>query len=438
MERLMSMEDEPLNITHVNQLLHLSHNAGATDGFLQYYFLSFPADHPYPVDRFWDGSGLIREFDIASLAQLDFGLKRFFTDALLYWGNIRSAYRELRTKSREEIELLFASKRYDSERMIRRGPALPLQNIPIDDRYLISEMACKAYSKEEIATETLLERILLREYKKLGGGKRKISSLFEQGSPIADDDPQMQLLLQTSAEEFMEETVASESDIRQHVQAISNRFYSARNSALRNTRLYLSMVNELDVYVATSMRKRADFKNMAEDCRHIFASSGVQSLNLRYFDPTMSAAEGHEDKGLIECLMVKCAKVVLYFAGDGDSFGKDAEIAMAMSLGKPAIVLCPDTPKGRQREKLFRDIHPLSRLIEFDTGIAIGSMVTNSRNVAAVLLERIFTNRMEYDLHNDGYGYYRLKERLTGSVVRLHTNYRLLRESFWNYYHGVQ
>jgi hypothetical protein len=45
----------------------------------------------------------------------------------------------------------------------------------------------------------------------------------------------------------------------------------------------------------------------------------LPTLNLRYFDPTLSAAEGHEDKGLIECLMVKCAKAVVYCARERES-----------------------------------------------------------------------------------------------------------------------
>ncbi len=94
----------------------------------------------------------------------------------------------------------------------------------------------------------------------------------------------------------------------------------------------------------------------------------------RYFDPTLSAAGGHEDKGLIECLMVKCAKVLVYSAGEKESYGKDAEAAMALSLGKPVIFYCD---QELRREVLSRDVHPLSRLIEFDTGIAVGAMVTD-------------------------------------------------------------
>jgi len=61
--------------------------------------------------------------------------------------------------------------------------------------------------------------------------------------------------------------------------------------------------------------------------------------------------------------MVKCAKALVYFAGESDSFGKDAEVSMALSLGKPVIILCPTTAKGEQRMKFFRDTHLLSRMV---------------------------------------------------------------------------
>lgn len=71
--------------------------------------------------------------------------------------------------------------------------------------------------------------------------------------------------------------------------------------------------------------------------------------------------------------MVKCAKVLVYCAGERESYGKDAEAAMALSLGKPVIFYCDQ----EQRRRFYRDVHPLSRLIEFETGIAVGTMVTD-------------------------------------------------------------
>ena len=107
---------------------------------------------------------------------------------------------------------------------------------------------------------------------------------------------------------------------------------------------------------------------------------------------------------------------------------------MALSLGKPVIFYCNDEQKFR----FFRDTHPLSRLIDFNTGVAVGAMVTNNIGHVRELLLRLFENRMEYRLehHPSRKGYLLLKESLTGSVVRLQTNDPMLTETFWNHYHN--
>jgi hypothetical protein len=130
--------------------------------------------------------------------------------------------------------------------------------------------------------------------------------------------------------------------------------------------------------------------------------------------------------------MVKCAKTLVYYAGDKESFGKDAESAMALSQGKPVIFLCDEA----QRERFYRDVHPLSRLIDFRTGVPVGAMVTSSAQHVSELLYRILANKMEYDLEHPTKGFLQLKERLTQSIVRFQTNNELLRETFWNYYHN--
>jgi hypothetical protein len=425
-DRLLRMELDPLPCTHVNQLLHMMHEIGMTDGFFTYYFR-----HGGPLPRAIETNGTA----ISSIEQLSSGLQRFFTDALLHFGGVRIAYEKLAKMSREEILSLFAARRFDSDAMTARGAVLPFHAIPADDRYLIAELACKAYSPMADGAELLIESVLFKAYKDRGATRTKIKELFDNESPLAKADPQTQMMLQFTTEEFAEETVSSEEEIREKVQTVAKRFVEARRRAVLNTRLYLSIVNELDVYVATSMRKRSDFRDMSRDTARIFGQPSLRLLRLRYFDPTISAAEGHEDKGLIECLMVKCAKALIYFAGESDSFGKDAEVSMALSQGKPVIILCPTTEKGEQRMKFFRDIHPLSRMIQMETGIPVGAMITNDPMLAAKLLERIFTNSMEYDLVQTTDGYLRLKERLTQSVVRLQTSDQMLRQSFLHYYH---
>ena len=169
------------------------------------------------------------------------------------------------------------------------------------------------------------------------------------------------------------------------------------------------MLSDLDVYVATSMRSRQDFRSMADTCDQIFGDDKLASMNIRYFDPTLSAAGGHEDKGLIECLMVKCAKLLIYCAGEKESYGKDAEAAMALSLGKPVISYCDQAQRGR----FYRDVHPLSRLIEFETVSAVGAIVTDKVENVAELVSRILENRMIYCLEQSRPGFLRLKETLT-------------------------
>jgi len=178
---------------------------------------------------------------------------------------------------------------------------------------------------------------------------------------------------------------------------------------------------------------------MASTCERIFESSPLKKYNLRYFDPTLSAAKYHEDKGIIECLMVKTAKVLLYFSQHKESLGKVSEYAMALSFGKPVIVLCPDDAKGTELYRFYRDAHPLMRLVEFETGTVKGAMVTNKVDQAITLLQRIFTNGMQYDLafKEETDAYYLLKERLTGTTVRVITDDKLLTQTFWNNWHGI-
>jgi hypothetical protein len=435
-DRLGHLPDEPLSKSQLSQLLILSHEAGPSEGFFRYYWLSTPA-HTYnvtnhgatgdPFDQAW-----IKGTEILSLAHLRWGLHRFYVDALLYFGNVRSAYRALRDMSEQGLVEFFAHRRIDTEGLRRRGPALDLRPIAKDDRYLVAEYACKSFGSDAGGSE--LEQAVLQAYRaRLEAGGSQIVSVDEllRGKFIEDKFPGRQQQFTFSADDILQEQVGSEEELKSRLAPISQRFHRARGAALENTRLYLSMVEGLDVYVATSMRTREHFRRMATFCEEVFSQSELKSLHIRYFDPTMSAAEGHVDKGLIECLMVDAAKILVYYAGDRESLGKDFEAAMALSRGKPVIVYCDD----EEKEHLYRDVHPLMRLIEFDTGVPVGAMVTNNIESVGTLIRRLLDNNMEYDLSKTALGSLHLTERLTGSLVRLQTHDKLLQETFWNYYH---
>jgi len=429
-ERLNRIQAEPITCGQLNQLFALSHQASVSNEFFDYYWCKTPT-HPYEVTKLpgyaegYDGKDLIRTWD-----QLFWGLYRIYVDSLLYFGSIRSGYRALRNLNRSELTQYFDAKRHDDAAKIHRGTVLPLHPIAKDHRYLISEMACKNFDSSK--TDSQMEMVLVgawAEHQRSGGGRITAKKLLEASTLLSKFDKKQLDLFE--GEEIIDEEVETLEQLKQRFIKLKDKWSFAREAALRNTRLYLSTADDLDVYVATSMRTRDQFRAMADRADKIFGTGYLKPLNLRYFDPTMSAAPGHEDKGLIECLMVKCAKVLIYMAGEKDSYGKDAEAAMALSLGKPVIFLCDDD----ERRNFFGDIHPLSRLVEFSTGVAVGVMATSSPEDVALLLYRIFSNDMEYELEHPQKGYFRLREKLTGSTVRLQTNDLMLRETFWNCYH---
>ena len=436
-ERLGKIADEPLSKAQFNQLLVFGHLAPVSEGFFHYYWLASPLGHPYQVDQLpgFEARWIEGTTAIMSLSHLKWGLHRLFTDALLYFGSVRTAFSTLRQFSKIQLDSFYERRRFDTDAIKQRGHVLPLQVIPQDDRYLVSEMACKSFG-DGSESESEMRQALKQaydEYRKTHHGTVTFRRLLRDGLPKRFSDRQLEF--EFSMDDILDDSISSVEDFDIKFGDVAKKYFSARRAALGNTDQYLASVSDLDVYVATSMRRREDFREMARFCDSVFQDKSLADLDLRYFDPTLSAARGHEDKGLIECLMVKCSKVLVYCAGQRDSYGKDAEAAMALSLGKPVIFYCDQ----EQRTRFYRDVHPLSRLIEFETGVAVGAMVTDSRDHVVEILSRLFENRMQYSLsqHPSRKRYLHLTEQLTGSVVRLQTDDRMLTETFWNHYHST-
>ncbi len=430
LDRVLAIERNPLSKVQFNQLLGLAYEIGVSDGFFKYYWLS---DEPSLYDvRQLPGysAGFSKTESIESVDQLYWGLYRVFVDGLLLNGNVRAFFRSHANMTHEELTSAVETSQIDTAAIRRRGPALPFAKIAKDKRYLISEMACKTYG-DAPETESALKSFLTEAFAahaSTGGGKVTVRELLT--GTFAQKKQINQLQFTLSADDIMDEVIASEADIDEKYLRVARDFIHARKSALENTDKYLSLVNDLDVYVATSMRVRDDFREMADTCEQIFEDSRIKNLHLRFFDPTLSAAEGHQDKGLIECLMVKCARVLVYCAGSKESYGKDAEAAMALSLGKPVIFYCSKQDKA----DFYKKVHPLSRLINFETGVAVGAFVVDNVSDIVLLLQRIYENAMQYELRQPKAGYVELHEAKTDSIVRLQTNDRMLSEAFWNYY----
>ncbi len=437
-DRLSKIEQTPISKVQLNQLFSISGLPSMTFGFFKYYWLIIPKEHPYQTEKL---VGFNEEFTtdefIKSLQQLRWGLERLYFDSLLFFGNITNGYSIFSRKNETELIAFFKSKSFDINTISKRGKALDFEFIEKEDRYLISEMACKTYEAPEGDENNLKDHILenYRIASRNGIKKPKIKDLLEGKyikGEIEKHNPNI-LQLKFSAEDILEKEIEAETDIDNYYGEVARRFTLSRQKAVKNTKYYLSLVSDLDVYVATSMRTKEDFIEMANTCEKIFHNSKIIDLHLRYFDPTISAANGHEDKGLIECLMVKAAKVLVYTSGKKESYGKDAEAAMALSSGKPVIFFSTDPNKAN----FYKHIHPLTKLIDFTTGVANGAIITFSIEQLVEIIKRIFSNQMEYALDQTKPGYFRLKEKLTDSVVRIQTNDELLYKSFWNYFNRI-
>ena len=62
---------------------------------------------------------------------------------------------------------------------------------------------------------------------------------------------------------------------------------AVRKRGIRNQQAYL-VSDHLDVYVATSMRQRHEYVEVAEFTARVFEHEALRGLNLRWFDPTLA------------------------------------------------------------------------------------------------------------------------------------------------------
>ena len=107
-------------------------------------------------------------------------------------------------------------------------------------------MACKSLDPVYEDYKNL-KAALIESYKnfiKSGRSAIKIKELLD-GTSISDE--QVQFQLNFSADEILDETISSEEELELKCSKIEKRFRNARDSALQNTKNYLSMVNELDM-----------------------------------------------------------------------------------------------------------------------------------------------------------------------------------------------
>jgi predicted transcriptional regulator/5'-deoxynucleotidase YfbR-like HD superfamily hydrolase len=132
-----------------------------------------------------------------------------------------------------------------------------------------------------------------------------------------------------------------------------------RSKGIRNQHAYL-ISDHLDVYIATSMRRRHEYLEVGEFAKRVFDSDQLKNLRLRWFDPTQAYCADRIDKGLSEALMLRRATCTLYLVQESDTLGKDSELASTLAQGKTVIAYLPSPTE----QEVADDVNRLSKLYD--------------------------------------------------------------------------
>jgi hypothetical protein len=225
-EVLINCEKRPISCEVLSQLLILSHEGGVSKGFFDFYFLTDPHAEGYS----WYDPKKLPEFEerflnakeLLSLKHLKWGLRRFYIDALLSFGNIRQAFRALRNE-RHKADVLYRTSKcaFKTKEMTSRGAGLPLEQIARDDRYLIAEIACKTYDPADSDLPNLTDFMKERFKQQSAAGNKSItvrdlvSSASGQGQESYTSEQ-----LSFSLDEVLDRKIGSEDEISTAIEPI--------------------------------------------------------------------------------------------------------------------------------------------------------------------------------------------------------------------------
>lgn len=382
-----------------------------------------------PTQRFFDYFFA----SVNTVSDFESAVERFRVRAALLFGNFRFAYRILATSSEEKfLRLVGSVEPADESDFTDREEFTEIEQIPEQDLYLLGYVSSAELTSLDLCLQAIrrlrdpansIDQVLTN----LGEEKQKriAETLAKYGLAF----PQTGSLGLTS--NMLQEL---DSSLVKIVQPLRGRMETAREIGRRNTDRYLTL-SHLDVYVATSMRSKQDYKDHHHFIKNVFEHPEVKRLRLRYFDPTLSYADDRITKGLIECLMIRRARVTLYNAGDEDTLGKDSELASSLAQGKPVIVYVPFGEELERRAKLFKEDHPLGLQIDVRTGVAHGVIVIRTPEHCARVLSRTLLRTLGLELVHQQ-NIHMLREKETKSVLRVVSDDPHLTHVFWTYFHS--
>jgi hypothetical protein len=286
--------------------------------------------------------------DGCTVAALEGGVRKFQTLAMLGFGNFIYAYRTLsRSPSIRALEAALGEWARRPEEILAdlaaRGPKLvDIELIPRGETPLVGYISAGEVVAEGERCAFL--RAHLPGPDVLSGAdwpayEDSLSTAAETGEQLA-----LRATVAGYRKRYPGATLAQFAaylgDVVPGLQEKAARLDAVREMARRNQDIYLTW-DHMDVYFATSMRKRWEFEDLFDFVNGLMIAPQLAGLNLRHFDPTQAFTRDRVDKGLVESLMLKRAKCTVYSVQDTDTLGKDSELAATLAQGKPVIAYVP-------------------------------------------------------------------------------------------------
>jgi hypothetical protein len=296
--------------------------------------------------------------DVCTVGDIENGVERFQKMAMLRFGNFIYAYRQLSRIKKTQV-LLDQLRPYcdDSKGLLkkfrsRRPKVLEIEPISREQTYLVGFLSAGDILNEEDRASWLLERVG-KKSKTWKGLQRKIQN--------GVGDPTEVKALSGLGNRFQyKRTNTTIDDFRKTLEVdhaklskLAEILVSTQKKGERNTDTYLTW-DHLDVYFATSMRKRWEYEDLYDFVNGLMRRRELKDLNLRYFDPTQSFDKNRIDKGLVEALMRKRAACTVYSVQDTDTLGKDSELAATLAQGKPVIAYAPAIDVNKRQKQLMK------------------------------------------------------------------------------------
>lgn len=309
---------------------------------------------------------------------------------MLEYGNFYYGYRKLRDTDPQPVINKYFSTEDEREKIIeyyRKSRNIPaFETIEVGKRYCLGYLASKENKDINGYRETLI-KVLEKGIQKGVNSPQELRKIAE-GMGYKDwDKIVIRSVIDHSTGLLWWDSplfVSSRSDIRKYssflmlLQDAKNacekldpkHIEKIRELGRKNTYAYLS-TNEIDIYFATSMRTGLDFvsnSNFVEGVIGILKNNG---LNLLSFDPTQSYLDDRIQKGLIESIMIKRCKIVVYNAQEQETFGKDAEAGIGLAHQKPVIIYVPRILPHHEKLREFYEIVDTAGYEKGDLGEAL-------------------------------------------------------------------